>query len=388
MTDPRKVTKTRRSARSIALAFVATLALAGCASRPAGVLTPIEAPAENRRVELLAATTRAADPDPGHLFSGDRGGAVSFARIEVALPPGREPGSVQWPASLPANPKTDFAVTQARTLDKAQVRQWFREPARRGKRVFVYIHGFNTPFDRSVLRTAQFVHDADAQATPVLFSWPSRGRLFDYKRDLDNASYSRSDLAELLAAAADAPAIGEVVVLAHSMGSWVTVEALKQLALRRGGLPPKIRHVILASPDLDTGVFRRQVLDMGARRPDFTIFVSQQDRALQLSQFIARSGSRLGAVDLTDTGAQAELGDLERVTVIDLSALNSGDRINHSLYADSPDVVRLIGDRLIAGQALDTQQADGPFSLVEGLGSAVRLVVAAPSIVLEAAAGQ
>ena len=30
------------------------------------------------------------------------------------------------------------------------------------------------PFDRAVFRFAQLAHDADADAAPVLFSWPSR----------------------------------------------------------------------------------------------------------------------------------------------------------------------------------------------------------------------
>jgi esterase/lipase superfamily enzyme len=362
--------------------------LSGCAGAPQGVLQEVVAPPGNARVELLAATTRTPDDDPAQFFGGNRGPGVSFARIEVALPPGREPGSVQWPSRLPPNPETDFAVTRAQRLDRAQLPAFFNEPSRRGQRLFVYIHGFNTPFDRAVLRTAQFVHDADARATPVLFSWPSRGRLLDYKRDFDNASYSRSDLASLLIAAARAPAVSEIVILAHSMGSWVAVEAIKQVALKERGVPRKLRHVILASPDLDAGVFRQQVLDMGPRRPGFTIFVSQEDRALQLSQFLARGGTRLGSIDFSAESDKAQLADLKGITVIDLTALRSGDRINHSLYADSPDVVRLIGDKLLDGQALDDSNTGTGFSVVDGIGSAVRLVVAAPVLVLDAASGQ
>jgi esterase/lipase superfamily enzyme len=41
------------------------------------------------------------------------------------------------------------------------------------------------------------------------------------------------------------------------------------------------------------------------------------------------------------------------VVVLDLSALRTSDRLNRSKFATSPAVVRLLGDRLIAGQQID-----------------------------------
>jgi hypothetical protein len=45
----------------------------------------------------------------------------------------------------------------------------------------------------------------------------------------------------------------------------------------------------------------------------------------------------------------------EGITVLDLSALRGGDRLNHSKFAQSPEVVRLLGERLIAGQTVTDQ---------------------------------
>ena len=73
------------------------------------------------------------------------------------------------------------------------------------------------------------------------------------------------------------------------------------------------------------------------------------------------------------------------MTVIDLSALRQGDRINHSLYAASPEAVKLIGSRLVAGQPLGASDDPGSFSVVETLGSAARLVVATPVMILDSA---
>ena len=221
-----------------------------------------------------------------------------------------------------------------------------------------------------------------------MFSWPSRGRLLDYKRDLDNASYSRSDLARLLKVAAGSSSVSEIVILAHSMGSWLAVEALKQIALEQRGVPPKITNLILASPDLDIGVFRRQIEDMGPQRPQTTLFVSQNDRALQLSRIVSRGATRLGAIDLTREEYQRKLGDLSRLTVLDLSALRSGDRINHDLYAASPSVVRLIGDRLIQGQVITDSDVSAPLLAAETIGSAASFMVVSPILVFDAAANR
>ncbi len=334
---------------------------------------------------MLAATTRAPSEDAGVLFGGDRGTGVAFSNIVVSIPPDREIGTVQWPRTAPGNAETDFVVDSVRPLVEKDLLGWFKSASGRKRRVFVFVHGFNTPFGRAVFRFAQIAHDADADAAPVLFSWPSRGRLLDYKRDFDNASYSRSDLARLLQIASRSNSVSEIVILAHSMGAWLAVEALRQVALEDGGVPRRITNLILASPDLDVGVFRRQIEDMGMRRPQVTLFVSQADRALQLSRIVSRGGTRLGAVDVSLDEYRRQLGDLSGLTVLDLTELRSGDRINHDLYAQSPAVVRLIGDRLIQGQVI-TDLDLSPSVGADAIGSAAGFLVALPILVLDAAA--
>lgn len=370
--------------------FIATLlfAVAACSSIPSGLLEPVRSAPGTARVDMLATTTRSASDNPAELFTGDRGGAISMSRLVVSIPPRREAGTIQWPRSTPGNPATDFVVTSEMPMKREQIGTWLKSAGGKSRRVFIYIHGYNTPFGNAVFRFAQLAHDSDASAAHILFSWPSRGKLLDYKRDFDNATYSRSDLAEILMTAAASPHVSEVVVLAHSMGSWVAMEAFKQVAMTRGSVPPKIRNLILASPDLDVGIFRRQVESMGPRRPAITLFVSQSDRALQLSRFIARSGARLGAIDATAEDYKQQISDLPNITVVDVTAMRSGDRINHSIYASSPEVVQLIGNRLIAGELEADGEPTGPFAIVDALGSAARLIVATPVLVLDAASGR
>jgi esterase/lipase superfamily enzyme len=365
-------------------ALLAGLALSGCASHPEGLLTPTTPVAGAGRVEILAATTRARAEDPAVLFTGERGDGVSFAKVVVSVPPGREVGTLQWPRRAPGNPSTEFTVTEATRLDPAQARSWFRSRIGRKRRVFVFVHGFNTSFDRAVFRMAQLTVDTDAEAAPVLFSWPSRGRLLDYVRDTNNASYSRSDLAQLLETAAASPDVGEITVLAHSLGSWVAVEAVRQIGLKQNGVPAKITNLILASPDLDVGVFRRQVEDMGSRRPAITLFVASSDRALMASRVLTRGLTRLGAIDATRDEYLRQFEGLSGITVLDLTALRANDRLNHDLYAQSPAVVRLIGDRLINGQVIDESDADA-IRPIEALGSAAGIVLSTPVLIVQGA---
>lgn len=373
-----------RARPSAILPLVLAVALAAC-STPQGLLQPVAPVPGTDSVNMLAATTRAPSADPGVLFSGERGEGVSFSNIVVSIPREREVGTVQLPRSVPGNPATDFVVTASTPLPKAKLADWFRSTSGRSKRVFVFVHGFNTPFDRAVFRFAQLAHDADAQAAPVLFSWPSRGYLLDYSRDFDNASYSRSDLADLLRTAVAAPSVREIVILAHSMGSWPAVEAVRQIALRDGGVPRKISNLILASPDLDPGVFRRQVEEMGTRRPQITLFTAQHDRALQVSRFIARGATRLGGIDPTREEYRSQFTGLSGITVIDLSAIDAGDRFNHDLFAASPDAVRLIGGRLLQGQVITDSDVPAPLAAAGVIGSAASLLVTAPIRVFDAA---
>ncbi len=378
----------RRSARA-RLSWLLLVALAAglsaCASTPRGLLEPVAPVPGTDSVNMLAATTRAPSADAGVLFSGERGEGVSFRNIVVSIPRNREVGSIQLPRSVPGNPATDFTVTASTALPKAKLADWFRSTSGRSKRVFVFVHGFNTPFDRAVFRFAQLAHDADADASPVLFSWPSRGYLLDYSRDFDNASYSRSDLADLLGVAAAAPSVREIVILAHSMGSWPAVEAVRQIALKSGGVPRKITNLILASPDLDVGVFRRQIEDMGPKRPQITLFTAQHDRALQVSRFIARGATRLGGIDPTQEEYRNQFAGFSGITVIDLSAINAGDRLNHDLFAASPDAVRLIGDRLLQGQVITDFDVPAPLAAAGAISSAATLLVTAPIRVFDAA---
>jgi len=368
--------------------------LTGCASRPEGVLVPIGDTASpgTTKVNLVVATTRRPSDNPGILFSGERDKLVSLNEIVVSIPPekNRKAGEVQWPKKLPPNPQKDFttvSVTPVKT--DVEMAGWVRPHLTKSRRVMVFVHGFNNTFEDSVYRFAQIVHDSGADVAPVIFTWPSRASVFDYNYDKESTNYSRDALEQILRAIVREPEVKDITVMAHSMGSWLTVEALRQMAIRDGRVNAKITDVILASPDLDVDVFSKQFLAMGKQHPRFTLFTSRDDKALALSRRISGNIDRLGQIDPSIEPYRSEL-ERAGITVIDLTQLKAGDRLNHGKFAASPEVVQLIGKRLVAGQTItDSQVGLGDrlgavaIGTAQGVGTAASLVVTAPIAVFD-----
>ena len=356
-----------------ALGIALGLALAGCAGRPSGDLVPVAATAPGAsHVDIMVATTRApvAEP-PGVMFGGERAIGMRFAHIDVSIPPdgARKIGEIQWPSASPGDPAHDFVTLSAAEVPQDKALALFDAHLARvpGRRVLVFVHGYNTRFEEAVYRFAQIAHDSGAEFAPVLFTWPSRGQALSYFYDRESANFSRDALEAVLQAIVRDPNVASVSVLAHSLGNFVAVEALRQMAIRNHGLSPKVRDIMLASPDIDVDVFRRQIAEIEAngKAPPVTLFVSQDDRALSLSRLVAGDEPRLGQVD---PESQPYRGMLERahVQVVDLTQVASQDAANHGKYATS-DVVRLIGARLAAGQTL----TDARSNLGETLGATV-----------------
>jgi len=367
--------------------------LAGCGGRPSGALIPVpDTVPGTSRVNMVVATVRARTDGPD-VYTGERGKAPSFMEIDVSIPPdsARAPGDVQWPKSIPGNPATDFVTTRLEDLTQPQAIQWFHNRIKRtpGRQALVFVHGYNQRFDDAVFRFAQIIHDSNANVAPVLFTWPSRGSLLAYGYDRESTSYSRDSLERLLTFMAKDPNVGEISILAHSMGNVVTLEALRQMAIRNGHILPKIKNVMLAAPDVDVDVFRSIFGELGEPRPEFTLFVSQDDKALAVSKRVWGDVPRIGQVDPTQEPYRAEF-ERNHITVIDLTKLKTDDPLNHGKFAASPQVVQSIGARLAQGQTMTDSRVGVGERIVQfsadaasTVGTAAGLVIAAPVAVVD-----
>lgn len=376
------------------LACIAALSLSGC-STINGYLDPVpyDAPGTTH-VEMVVATTRTRAPTTAVLFSGGRAPEAAFADMIVSIPPdaNRKIGEVQWPKQLPGNPAVDFVTLKANVIDKDQASATFGRLLRESNKseALVFVHGFNQRFDDAVYRFAQIMHDsgAEGEVAPVLFTWPSKGNVFAYGYDRESANYSRDALESLLRYLSKDSKVKKISILAHSMGNWVTLEALRQMAIRDGHIADKIKLVLLASPDVDVDNSREQIAAMGPNRPHIGLFVSEDDRALAASSRLW-GAPRLGNIN-PDIEPYKTMLEKENITVINLTHLPSHDQFNHGKFAEDPKVVELIGRSLAGGQTLtDSRVGFGEqimqttASAATSVGHAAGLVVSAPVAIVD-----
>ena len=336
--------------RAVSISFA--LILGACAGRPSeGVLVPDAQTAEGTsRVHILVATTRQRSSGiTGEMFNGERAENVSYADIVVSIPPDsvREIGTIQWPASPPGNPARDFVTASANYIDKQQLSASVSAAAKPAARrnVLIFVHGFNNRFDDAVYRFAQVIHDAKAPGIPVLFTWPSRGemKLRAYTYDRESANYSRGALKQLIEMLAANPNVKDINIVAHSMGNWVTLEALREMAARTGRIGSKVRNVMMVAPDVDVDVFRTEMQKMGKSRPRFFLFASQDDGALEFSQTVWGGVQRIGAIDPAQEPYKSELAQ-ENVEAFDLTKLKGG--AHGRAFEDITTVMTMLKDRV------------------------------------------
>lgn len=356
--------------RAVAVAaFSLAFLLTGCASRPevGALLTNYQMSAGAKDHTILVATTRARDPRPGTYFGGERSQSINYAKLTVAVPPAHVPGEIEWPSRAPGDPMTDFVVRDAAYLDsegefiKALNAQLAMRPPGRRK-VLVFVHGYNTMFAEGLYRNTQIVHDAEAPAVPVLFTWASRGNLTDYVYDSNSATAARDELERTLRLVF-ASNVDEINILAHSMGNWVTVEALRQIKIS-ANKPPirKLGAVVLAAPDIDIDVFKAQMRRFGKPRKPFFIVLSRDDKALRFSNFIAGGKQRLGAYS-----DDAELTALGAV-VIDMTDVEADDPSNHAKFAQLAEIAPEMRQVLARGVAEQGRPGAVQASVVPGPG--------------------
>jgi len=204
-----------------------------------------------------------------------------------------------------------------------------------GPDVLIYVHGFKQTFETAALDAAHLADGIRFRGQTMVFSWPSKAGLFDYAYDRESAMWSRDDFERVLQSVIATSSVGRVHIVAHSMGTMLTLESLRQLYARDGDtVADKIGAVVFASPDIDMDVFSSSINRIGPLARKITVVTATNDRALALSGRIAGGMTRVGA---------AEKATIERlgVRVIDASEAGWGV-INHDLFLSNEQVRRVI----------------------------------------------
>ena len=341
--------------RPIAL-LILSIALAACTPRGAMVVVPPET-AEGPISTVFVGTTRGLQGTG--VFGTERSEEMRFARYDVAIPPQRDVGEIRYAKPRRPNVSTDFVTTDQRiyAADADFRADLGKALAANGREAVIFVHGFNNTFTEGLYRIAQLHHDLEVPGVALHYSWPSAAEPLGYVYDRDSIMFAREGLEELIREARAAGAT-RITLVAHSMGSFLSMEALRDIALRDGRIMPELRGVILISPDIDVEVFRMQARDIGTLPQPFVIFGSDRDRVLRLSALITGQRGRLGSLDSVD-----RLSDLE-VTYLDVGAFSSGS--GHFVPGTSPALIRLLGRISDVDQAFGNDAA-GRAGLLPGV---------------------
>jgi esterase/lipase superfamily enzyme len=272
-------------------------------------------------------------------------------------------GAVRSPTVLKEHRRVK---TQFRDLMGEQLRQSPR------KEVVLYVHGFNETFASAAFTMGELCHFFGREHVCAIFTWPasaSGGFLTSYTTTTESATYAVSHLAKTIRMIAQTPGVDAVHLMAHSRGSAVLLNALRELGIESiaAGVEPlkafKIDNVVLLAPDIDLDIAEQQMQlfvsnpDMitrwsGQQLPRFmrgrwSIYASPQDRALFVSRFLFRSRRRVGQLslaELTDesTRPYAKWGKMDIIVY-------QGERTDlfgHAYFATNPrvssDLIQLI----------------------------------------------
>lgn len=208
--------------------------------------------------------------------------------------------------------------------------------------IVIYIHGYNTDFEKSCRRSALFQRALGLNNRLLFFSWPAEGNMLKYTWDEADLEWSVTYIAQFIEEVVKRAGNKKVDVVAHSLGARGAMQALARLTYNK----PKsaiLNELVLIAPDIDTDVFRQELPAIKNAVNRVTVYVSKNDKALKLSQEV-HGYPRLGE-------AGDNLKVFAGVETIDISELNSRRVSGHLYHLFNPEVIEDLTQLLHTGEA-------------------------------------
>jgi esterase/lipase superfamily enzyme len=337
-----------RAAAREASARVRTGAVRGEPTTPLPARPAVDPDKNYATMRVFYATDRAAAPDFADTPVAGRYGAargkLEYGTAEVSIPREHQPGLLESPSIL----RLEFREDPSRhvvlmSVPRRSRELFFKEMSERvarseGRNAFLFVHGYNVAFSDAARRTAQMSYDLAFDGAAVFYSWPSQASLPGYTIDESNIEWSTPHIKDFLVDFAQKSDAENLYLIAHSMGNRGLTRALQSLMLERPDLRGRFREIILAAPDVDAEVFRRDLapaLRQAGQR--VTLYASSNDLALQASKKVhgyARAG---------DSGDGLLV--MPGVETIDATGVDQS-ALAHSYFVESKPVIRDILDLL------------------------------------------
>jgi len=299
-------------------------------------------------IKVFYATDRKPSPETVINFEGQRGdGSLHYGVFQVSIPRDHRLAKIErpsiWRFEFKEDPAKHFVIVSRTTQDEATFYQEVSKTVEGSgeKQVLVFIHGFNVGFVDAVYRTAQISYDLGLSGAPILYSWPSNGKVQDYTWDLTANDWSVPHLRAFLESVATKTGAHTVHVIAHSMGNRILVNALSGMTQPAS---PRFQHILLTAPDIDAGTFIQLANAVKGHADNVTLYASANDRALLASRKIN------GAPRAGDAGTNIVI--VPGIDTIDVSSLDT-DFLGHSYYGDNRSVLTDIFNLLAKGDPPD-----------------------------------
>ncbi|RCL01512.1 MAG: hypothetical protein JSC085_000397 [Candidatus Tokpelaia sp. JSC085] len=298
-------------------------------------------------VPVYVATSRNYENNVIQPFGDKRSKQLHFALVDVAIPLIHRKGVVEKNGRQPNQDKhfiaVSFGLYTSRQTFKSALKTAIAHHTGKKKEIFLFIHGYNNNFAESTFRTAQIVHDYNIDAVIVHYAWPSGGEVGLYIYDRDSADFARNGLTDLLQLLTEINA-NQITVVAHSMGNYVMMEALRTLSLKgQHQVIHRISSLLMAAPDIDVDVFEQQLRDVRHLPKATVVQISSVDKALKISRKITGGHARLG------DGSSIDFLQRHGISVLDMSHVDGG---THSVFASSPTLMALVKEGALSHPVL------------------------------------
>ncbi len=290
-------------------------------------------------VNVFYATDRKSTPsgDVGKRFGGERG-EVQYGTAQVSIPRNHTMGALEapsvWRFEFRADPEKHVVLLDLQAMDATTYLQSIATQIKRSSRksAFVFVHGYNVTFEDAARRTAQISYDLGFDGAPVFYSWPSLGDVAKYTFDESNVAWSTANLEKFLGDFAERSQADQIYLIGHSMGTRAMTQAYVSLLDKKPALKKKFIEVILAAPDIDADVFKRDIAPaMLAGEGKITLYASSEDVPLKVSKIVHAGYPRAG-----ESGAGLVL--VKGMESIDATGMGT-DFLNHSYFAENRSVI-------------------------------------------------
>ncbi|WP_086776009.1 alpha/beta hydrolase [Vibrio coralliirubri] len=316
-----------------------SIVMFGCASSVPVVTEPVEDNESYTMVDVFFATDRAIDNEKDvYEYYGAERADVTYGITQVSIPQDHEIGALEsptwWKFEFSEDPDKHVILQSISQFEKENYFEKLkgRVGVSSDNDLLIYVHGYNVTFSDAARRTAQMVYDLSFDGAAVFYSWPSHGKMLKYTSDEVNVQWTQANITAFLKDVVEKSDAENIYLIAHSMGNRALTRSYVDLMRSNPEFSGKVREVILAAPDIDADVFKRDIApEMVKSNTPITLYASSEDIPLQVSREVHAGYPRAG-----DAGENLVV--LDGVETIDATNVGTGF-LDHSYYAEERPVI-------------------------------------------------